>query len=586
MLRFLFTYLLFLSTAFQLNAQNITFEAEVNKTEISVNERLLVQFILTSQEKIHLDAPMDLPNFGGLQHLGTSQINRVQYENGNMTQLFGIESVLVADQEGEYTISPATVSINGKKHQTQPIKIKVSRGLKPEVKGGQRLQGAFITTEISTTQPYLNQEVILVVKAYVRDYTLLHRLRNFQEPDFSNVVAKYVSEKSPNHEKQVLINGNTFISKELARYIILPQKIGELNLNPFSIDVLISGYYGAEAMTLSSDPLRLNVRDLPENRPKSFQGAVGEFTMNTSLSKNKVQQEESLHFEVEIIGSGNLNEMQMPTIDLPEHLESYAPNKRNAFEARPSGLKGKIVENIILVPQYGGDYTIAPITFSYFDPEKSKYITLKSKEFHLEVEGESPPVIDSTQQLTHLDQISPDIETAVEPPLSILPKKLQNAGTQVVDNVWMNFNNVLIAILSLLILMGLWLWLRNQNRKRKSSERFAQKERDKQFQMKVERDLKSLRQLAKEANGPEFLSLEENLLTQIGMHYAQIQLADFTAESVKEKLSLTNESFAKKWYVLFLNCKQSKYAAMGENFDLNEKHLELVHLWQSIKQSK
>ncbi|HUH35064.1 MAG TPA: BatD family protein [Moheibacter sp.] len=585
MLRILYTYLLILFASIPLNAQKITFEAEVNKTEVSVNERFFVQFLLTSQEKIHSDEPMDLPNFGGLQHLGTSQINRVQYDNGKMTQLFGVEAVLVAEQEGEFTIAPAVLKINGKTYRTQAIKVKVSKGLKPEVRGGQRIQGAFITTEISEPNPYLNQEIILVVKAYVRDYALLHRLRNFQEPDFSNVVAKFVSEKVQDHEKQVLINGQTFIAKELARYILFPQKSGELLIDPFSIDVLISGYYGAEAVSLSSDPLRLNVKNLPSGKPKNFQGAVGEFTMNTTLSKNKAKQEESLHMEVEIIGSGNLNTLQMPEIDLPEHLEAYAPKKRNAFEARPSGLKGKIVENIILVPQYGGNYKISPISFSYFDPEKAKYVTLKSKPFHLEVEGESPPVVDSTQLLSHLDQMNTVEDTATQVKTSILPKKLKEARTQVVESVSTNYTHWLGALLGLLLLIGLFFGFRKKKQTSKQRE-LTSSQVQKQFQGEVQQALKTLKTMAKDQDAVAFLSLEENILTTIGRHYAGMQLADFTTESAHAQLKKMDADLAEKWKDMLLNCKQAKYAFSGESVDLTEKYARLESFWKLIARRK
>src|SRR5690625_7729937 len=94
-----------------------------------------------------------------------------------------MEIDLDAKKEDEYTISEAKVSINGKIYKTQPIKIKVTKGLKPTIEGGQRIQGAFLLTEVSNKNPYLNQETVIVVKAYARDYSIIQRLRNYQEPE-------------------------------------------------------------------------------------------------------------------------------------------------------------------------------------------------------------------------------------------------------------------------------------------------------------------------------------------------------------------------------------------------------------------
>lgn len=577
MLRILNIYVLFLFATSFVWGQDISFKAEAEKTEISVNERLFVQFILISKENIQLDKPMELPKFEGLQHLGASQVNKVQYINGEVTKLFGVESVLVADRVGEYTIGPAIVTINGKQYKTQPIKIKVTEGLKPKVEGGQRMQGAFLTTEVSNSNPYVNQETVIVVKAFARDYSILQRLRNYQEPDFTNLVTNYVSEQVRDHEKQVLVEGRTFISKEIARYVVFPQKSGEIKIDPFSVDVLISGHYGAETIMLSSDPIQLNVKNLPEGRPKNFSGAIGEYTMNTNLSKKNLKSEESINLEIEIVGSGNLNTLKMPEIDLPEHIETYAPRKRENFEARPSGLRGKVVETLILVPQYGGDYKIDPITFSYFDPEKNEYINLKSKSFNLKVDGPPPPVIDTTQLKDEvIDSITTENAIDTSNP-SIFKPNIDRIRTQVSDKVsTANYNWIWIVIGLVLLGFIFLLWPKNSNKKPLSS-----KQLEREFKKDIDQQLKQLKSLTNDKTA--FLSLEEEVLTQIGMHYSQTQLADFTEESVAEKLTTNHgERLAGKWKELLLDCKQSKYALGGDSIDLNGNYKALHTFWKSI----
>src|SRR5690606_1602926 len=123
-------------------------------------------------------------------------------------------------------------------------------------------QGAFLLTEVSNKNPYLNQETVIVVKAYARDYSIIQRLRNYQEPDFSDLITNYVSEKVANHEKQVLIDGRTFISKEIDRYVAFPHRSDVLKISTFLIDVLLSAEYGGEIVRLSSAPILLNVREL------------------------------------------------------------------------------------------------------------------------------------------------------------------------------------------------------------------------------------------------------------------------------------------------------------------------------------
>ena len=50
-----------------LRGQEITFKGQANKTEVSVNERFVVQFVLTyGQENLSVDKPLKMPDFDGL----------------------------------------------------------------------------------------------------------------------------------------------------------------------------------------------------------------------------------------------------------------------------------------------------------------------------------------------------------------------------------------------------------------------------------------------------------------------------------------------------------------------------------------
>src|SRR5690606_5333817 len=106
-------------------------------------------------------------------------------------------------------------------------------------------------------------------------------------------------------------------------------KQGEIEIDPFSINVLISGYYGAENVQLTSDPVSMKVRGLPSGKPDNFSGAVGNYKLNASLSKKEVKANEAVNLEVEIVGSGNLNTLKTPEIPIPEHIESFAPKKKD-----------------------------------------------------------------------------------------------------------------------------------------------------------------------------------------------------------------------------------------------------------------
>jgi len=583
-----FLFLMFILTGSALWSQEISFTARASKTEVSVNERFSVQFILSSDEgNLRVEQPIKLPHFDGLHQLAESQQSNFQIVNGAILNQSGIEVILVAEKEGDYTIGAASLVINGKRYKTKPISISVKQGLKPKVKPNQRLQGAFLTAEITETNPFVNQEVVLVVKLYARDYSILNRVRNYSEPDFANLITKFVSERTDDYMRQEIVNGQTYVSQELARYILFPQKSGELVIDPFAIEVIISGYYGSEAVQLSSEPLSLRVRELPNNKPQSFTGAVGNYKMIASLSKEKVKANEAVNLEVEIIGSGNLNTLKPPKIEISETIETYPPKRRDVFDARPVGMRGKVAETSVLVPQYGGNYAIGPIKFSFFDPKEERYVTLASNPLTLNVDGPEPPPKTTPQEdsLARLEMIT-DHQRKDSTGISKLfvPEKFTEVKDKVVTSVSGN-RNWMWLLLSLIGLPIVYFVVK-RNRKR-STENLSDKKLWLEFKTEIKFKLKQLKSYSKSGNSTEFYSLQEEILTEMGMRLTDIPLAEFTENSVSEKLSqIYSEEAAERWKGLLLESKQAKYANLISESGLEEKRKEtetLVLQFFSVK---
>lgn len=578
---FMFGMVLFSVFGFS-RAQDISFHAEAAKTEVSINERFSVRFILSyGQANLSIDKPMSMPDFGGLIPIGESNVSSFQFNNGEVQNQTGKEVILVAEKEGEYQVGSASITLNGKEYQTEPIRISVKKGLKPKVEGGKKLQGAFLSAEISNDSPYVNQEAVLVVRVFARDYSLLRKLQDYREPDFHNLTVKHVSERLEDDEKQVLINGTTFISKVIARYIVFPRQPGELTIDPFSLSVMLADYFGVQTVELTTPELLVHVRELPSGEPKNFSGAVGDFKINASLSKKEVKTDEAVNLEVEIIGSGNLGTFSTPEVKLPEDIESFSPKKRNAFEARPTGMKGKVVENFVLVPHYGGDYKIDPLVFNFFNPEEEKYMTLQSEAFELKVKGPKAPVkkdtTAGTQAITdHVRSDSTAKNYSLSPPsLDEVKNKMSEAVTH--SPVWYWFAG--IALLLAVILFGVF---RNKKRRSKGNPALAAKQMNARFKTEINTRFEDLKKAVSGGDNAHFLSIQEDILTQIGMHYSGLSLSDFTENEAAEKMKAQYDGLAERWKELLLECKQEKYAFGGSRNSLSEKYQATQTLWKSF----
>ena len=131
-----------------------------------------------------------------------------------------------------------------------------------------------------------------------------------------------------------------------------------------------------ETYTLKTAPTVLEVQPLPPNAPKTFAGAVGNFTLTHKIVPEQVQVGEPITWTLELAGEGNWpSGIGVPARSVHASFRSIQPDIRNELE-EDSLFKGKQVEDIVLIPTAPGSYTLGPVEFSYFDPQAERYETI------------------------------------------------------------------------------------------------------------------------------------------------------------------------------------------------------------------
>jgi hypothetical protein len=88
----------------------------------------------------------------------------------------------------------------------------------------------------------------------------------------------------------------------------------------------------------------------------------------------------------------------MPEVAIPPDIEKYDPKISFKSTKKNNQIGGVKTAEIILVPRLAGTYTIKPIHFSYFDPDKKQYQTLQTKPITLQVaQGKNGPLVSGSQ---------------------------------------------------------------------------------------------------------------------------------------------------------------------------------------------
>ncbi len=593
--RVLNSFLLFALTSITALAQQISFKSEVEKSHVSLGEAFSVGFFIESNtDSYSIDQPMKYPSHNGLQIVGEQRSQNVTYTNGRGVIEDGIILSFVAEKEGKYRIGAARIVINGKTFVSKPVDVTVKgSGLAHSNYKSQTTQPVFLQSKVSKSNPYVNEQVGLSVKLYAKDLSYLNRKQNFHQGNLDGLSPKLVK-SSPENIKQEIVAGKQYFSEEIARYYVFPQKAGKIEIEPFSLDVVIPTNYGMEPIEVRSNTVVINAKALPEEgRPKNFSGAVGQFKMNTSVDKNEVATNESVNFDVEISGSGNFNSFNLPEINAPKNLEKFSPKKRDAFKTYDTGMKGKIAEQTVLVPNYGGNYTISPVEFNYFDPVKEKYITLKSEKINLTVSGDKAPNNEENYLASN------------EADSSIISEKINEIKNDVKEGktawLWLTGGIVALSTLGLLLMRK-----KNDSSKKETIEPKIKPLNEQtdfsNFQPKIEThsftlvekpiinsislnaDLNELKSKISVVEHKEFYQLQENILCQVVMKKTDTDLANFSDELIIEKMRQegVEQIVIDQWKLLLDNARQAKYAFGGLNQDLSEVYEATVNVVEEL----
>ena len=390
-------------------AQNVKFTASVGKNEVGTGEQFQIDFSVNGNAD-----GFTAPNFNGFQVLsGPNESTSMTSINGNTTVSTSLSYILMAEKEGEFTIGPATATVNGHRLSTNPIKIKVVKG-RPVPQNNQAQsapdnsvsrgnptdlsQSLFIRAVVDKNNVYQGEQITL----NYRLYTLvgIEQSQVDKLPDLTG----FWNEDIKNQQQQVQFRIETYKGvrynvADIKQTILFPEHAGDITIDPLGLTFLVRvptqardimdqffGSFKEEKYKVKSAPVVIHVKPLPDaGKPDSFAGAVGDFKIEASIDKTEIMANDALNYKVKVTGSGNIKLLKALNTNFPADFEKYDPKITDTITDSESGVSGSRVYNYLLIPRHQGDYTIDPLKFSYFNPATNRYTSLTSKSFHIKV---------------------------------------------------------------------------------------------------------------------------------------------------------------------------------------------------------
>ncbi len=411
-------------------AQDLQIRAYVSQNRVGLNENFTYSIEVTGKSS-SLPRPQapDFTNFYVLSGPNTS--TSIQIINGRMEATKTHTYYLQPKKKGKLLIPPAKVEWKGKTLQSNAITITVvdqpqatspsTRGQKAPKKSTDRDllgQSIYLKTVVSKKKAYVGEQIVVAYKLYYRvsvsgyDFKKLPSNPGFWTEEFEQPTQTPVTTE--------IVNGLNYNVATLRRVAIFPTQSGELTLEPISIvvearvrrrsrsifDSFFDDPFGNIVQkTLTSKPIKITVLDLPEEgKPADFNGAVGHYTLNVKIDKTQVQANDAVSLQITISGEGNIKMVNIPEVIVPPDIEKYDPKIKTELDNLGAKIRGTKKAEIVLIPRVPGDFLIKPLTFSYFDPQARKYVTLKSKAIALHVTGGQSSITSQPLGGTSLDQ--------------------------------------------------------------------------------------------------------------------------------------------------------------------------------------
>ena len=423
------------------------FTAICPQKKIGKNDYLQLQFKIENASAVETIIPPPFKNFSVVS--GPNQESGMVNINGKVDQYVSISYFLKPNATGNFTIAPATAKADGKEFRSNPVTIEVTNSsssspgnnppgslspfgnmnfdfpVEPPVhrfddyilKKGENInekvqKNLFLKLDVSKTACFVGEPVIASYKLYTR---LRSETNVTNAPSFNGFSVSELEINNHNAAGIEKYNGRDYNVYTLRKVQLYPLQPGTIRLDPVVADnkvtFLKSEYAGTQTgdmfydmlqnfadatspqdaiveqhVTMQSKAVEITVKPLPiENKPADFMGAVGIFTIQASLQKNNITTDDAGNLKIVISGTGNIQLINAPKIEWPEGIDGFDAKISDEINKFSVPMKGSKTFIYPFTVSKAGTYTIAPASFSFFDPASSTYKTLHTQPLVIKV---------------------------------------------------------------------------------------------------------------------------------------------------------------------------------------------------------
>lgn len=384
----------------------VTITASSQQKTIRVGETAQIYVEITSDGGETFQQPQ-FPVIEGLSfafsHQSSNQTS-VQIINGRMKSMSsqGLVYIVQAGKEGNYTIEPVQISVGNTTVRANPIPLSVlaapptpqpqagsQSGSKIQLQATSNGDGIILLPEINKNTVFVGEEIQLTFTAFF-PVSVSRISLDDKRGQFQKFWTETFEMLDSNNQEELIIQNTRYLKVPIRRYFLYPLTAGEHTIEPLTLtcEVRVGGRLGFFAQgresVVTSSPITVKVNPLPqEGKPDIFDGAVGQFSLNSHVEETSVNEGSTITLSVSLSGYGNIRNAPPPVLPDLSKFDTFDPTKDESISVQADGIAGTVKYTHVLLPHDTNANKIGPVRFAYFDPQNLEYVTLHTEPVEL-----------------------------------------------------------------------------------------------------------------------------------------------------------------------------------------------------------
>lgn len=324
----------------------------------------------------------------------------MDYNTGKLISFFYLSQTGTMTKEGSFVLGPAYVKKGSKVFKSNTLNIKIEKD-KPahfgnDISSRQMRQPAFGIIEKSKNKIYEGEPLVLSAKIYARFSP--NYLDGYQPFKIEGVIDEHNLGNNQNISVgETSVKGVQMYSFEYDKKLLFLNQIGKQVVSPFKLNLKtdFDGY------SFTSNSTTVEVLALPKGAPKDFTGGVGDFKFARTVKGKDYKQGDVFELIITISGTGNIHNIDKPKLNLPQSMSEYGdPIIEDDYTYSYKGSEGGVKYIYHIQLNKSGSLILPEQTFSYFDPNREEYVTLKEPKLEFNVVV-NPSFVDNSKSITN-----------------------------------------------------------------------------------------------------------------------------------------------------------------------------------------